>query len=168
MNGAWEELWGLRYEQIDGYNVLEVHGPVVPNTIASVLLHIRDVTGLMPHIYFRWTEGNPITNLLRFLFVAVLVVVVAVGAGACSGGDDGGVSTGPSPTSRGSTSEAPPAASSYVGLSKRAAIARAEAAEVPWRILREDDEVFLVTQDYLPDRVNFEIDDGTVTKTTTG
>ena len=50
-----------------GYQVLEVHGPVVPNTIASVLLHIRDVTGLMPHIYFRWTEGNPFTNLLRFL-----------------------------------------------------------------------------------------------------
>jgi hypothetical protein len=52
-----------------GYQVLEVHGPVVPNTIASVLLHIRDVTGLMPHIYFRWTEGNPVVNLLRFLFL---------------------------------------------------------------------------------------------------
>ena len=45
-----------------GYHVLEVHGPVVPNTIASVLLHIRDVTGLMPHIYFRWTEGNPVAT----------------------------------------------------------------------------------------------------------
>jgi hypothetical protein len=52
-----------------GYRILEVHGPVVPNTIASVLIHIRDVTGLMPHIYFRWTEGNPVTNLLRFLFL---------------------------------------------------------------------------------------------------
>jgi hypothetical protein len=52
-----------------GYQILEVHGPVVPNTIASVLLHIRDVTGLMPHIYFRWTEGNPVVNLLRFLFL---------------------------------------------------------------------------------------------------
>jgi hypothetical protein len=51
-----------------GYRVLEVHGPVIPNTIASVLLHIRDVTGLMPHIYFRWTEGNPVRNLLRFMF----------------------------------------------------------------------------------------------------
>ena len=52
-----------------GYRILEVHGPVVPNTIASVLFHIRDVTGLMPHIYFRWTEGNPVANLLRFLFL---------------------------------------------------------------------------------------------------
>lgn len=52
-----------------GYRILEVHGPVVPNTIASVLFHIRDATGLMPHIYFRWTEGNPVANLLRFLFL---------------------------------------------------------------------------------------------------
>lgn len=52
-----------------GYRVLEVHAPAVPNTIASVLLHIRDVTGLMPHIYFRWTEGNPVLNLVRFLFL---------------------------------------------------------------------------------------------------
>ncbi len=52
-----------------GFRILEVHGPVVPNTIASVLLHIRDITGLMPHIYFRWTEGNPVTNLLKFLFL---------------------------------------------------------------------------------------------------
>ncbi len=50
-----------------GYHILEVHGPVVPNTIASVLLHIRDTTGLMAHIYFRWTEGAPVANLLRFL-----------------------------------------------------------------------------------------------------
>ncbi|WP_415855740.1 amino acid transporter [Sinomonas sp. G460-2] len=51
-----------------GYRVLEVHGPVVPNTIASVLLHIRDTTGTMPHVYFRWTEGNPVLNLMRFVF----------------------------------------------------------------------------------------------------
>ncbi|HRO30111.1 MULTISPECIES: amino acid transporter [Micrococcaceae] len=50
-----------------GYQVLEVHGPAVPNAIAAVLLHIRDVTGLMPHVYFRWTQGDPLVNLLRFL-----------------------------------------------------------------------------------------------------
>jgi len=51
-----------------GYRVLEVHSGNVPNTLAAVLLHLRDVTGLMPHIYFRWTEGNPISNLLKYLF----------------------------------------------------------------------------------------------------
>ncbi|MBW4094265.1 MAG: amino acid transporter [Acidobacteria bacterium] len=52
-----------------GYRILTVHSSNVPNTIAAVLLHIRDVTGLMPHVYFRWNEGNPITNMLKFLFV---------------------------------------------------------------------------------------------------
>ena len=52
-----------------GYKILEVHSSNVPNTIAAVLLHIRDATGLIPHIYFRWTEGNPITNLLKYLFI---------------------------------------------------------------------------------------------------
>ncbi|MEZ2389367.1 amino acid transporter [bacterium RCC_150] len=51
-----------------GFKILEIHSNNVPNTLAAVLLHIRDVTGLMPHIYFRWTEGNPISNLSRFLF----------------------------------------------------------------------------------------------------
>jgi hypothetical protein len=50
-----------------GYQVLQLHGPAVPNAIAAVLLHIRDVTGLMPHVYFRWTQGDPLVNLLRFL-----------------------------------------------------------------------------------------------------
>lgn len=51
-----------------GFKILEVHSNNVPNTLAAVLLHIRDVTGLMPHVYFRWTEGNPISNLSKFLF----------------------------------------------------------------------------------------------------
>ncbi|MCZ9884889.1 APC family permease [Arthrobacter sp. B2a2-09] len=54
-----------------GFKILEIHSNNVPNTLAAVLLHIRDVTGLMPHIYFRWTEGNPIANLSKFLFFGV-------------------------------------------------------------------------------------------------
>lgn len=52
-----------------GFKILQVHATNVPNTVAAVLLHIRDVTGLIPHIYFRWNEGNPISNLLKFLFI---------------------------------------------------------------------------------------------------
>jgi hypothetical protein len=44
---------------------------VVPNTIAELLLAIRDRTGVMPHVYFTWTEGNPLLNLARFLLVGV-------------------------------------------------------------------------------------------------
>ncbi len=50
-----------------GYRILEVHSSNVPNTIAAVMLHIRDITGLMPHVYFRWTEGDPVANLVKFL-----------------------------------------------------------------------------------------------------
>ncbi len=57
----------VRGEVIDSYPVLSVEGPSVPNTIAAVLLHIQDVTRLQPHIYFGWTEGNPLKYLARFI-----------------------------------------------------------------------------------------------------
>jgi hypothetical protein len=59
-------------------------------------------------------------------------------------------------------------AQSYVGLTEKEAIAKAEASDTPWRILREDKEVFMVTQDFVEDRINFEIDNGKVTKATYG
>ena len=40
----------------------------MPNALAALLLHVRDDTGAKPHIYFEWTEGNPVTQFLRFLF----------------------------------------------------------------------------------------------------
>lgn len=55
----------------DEYRVLTVTGASVPNTLASLLLDIRDRTGVRPHIYFEWTEGNPAVHLLRFLLFGV-------------------------------------------------------------------------------------------------
>jgi hypothetical protein len=55
----------------DHYRVLTVTGSSVPNTLAALLLDVRDRTGVRPHIYFEWTEGNPLPNLLRFLFFGV-------------------------------------------------------------------------------------------------
>ena len=52
-----------------GHRILRITSAAVPNSIAALLLHIRDVTGALPHVYFEWTEGNPLINLLRFLFV---------------------------------------------------------------------------------------------------
>lgn len=51
-----------------GFRVLEVKSANVPNTIAAVLLQIRNLTGVVPHVYFGWTEGNPVFNMMRFLF----------------------------------------------------------------------------------------------------
>jgi hypothetical protein len=50
-----------------GYRVLQVKSGNVPGTAAAVLLAIRDATSVVPDIYFEWTEGNPINNMLRFL-----------------------------------------------------------------------------------------------------
>ena len=43
------------------YRVLTIESSSVPNALAALLLHIRDVSGVTPHIYFEWTEGNPVT-----------------------------------------------------------------------------------------------------------
>ncbi len=53
----------------NGRRVLEMTSPVVSNSIAALLLHVRNEYGVKPNVYFEWTEGNPVTNLLRFLFL---------------------------------------------------------------------------------------------------
>ena len=53
--------------QVDGYRILRTKSAAVPNAIAAILLNLRDQTGRLPHIYFGWSEGNPIQYLLRFI-----------------------------------------------------------------------------------------------------
>ena len=50
-----------------GMSVLTVRASSVPNAIAAVLLHLHRELGCAPHVYFRWTEGRPFANLMRFL-----------------------------------------------------------------------------------------------------
>jgi hypothetical protein len=49
------------------YRILRICSASVPNAIAAFLLHVRDVTGKRPHVYFSWSEGNPFMFLMRFL-----------------------------------------------------------------------------------------------------
>ncbi|MFE6038998.1 amino acid transporter [Streptomyces sp. NPDC056452] len=53
----------------DRYRVLTVESSSIPNALAALLLHSRDLTGIRPHIYFEWTEGNPFANFLRFFLL---------------------------------------------------------------------------------------------------
>jgi hypothetical protein len=53
---------------VDGsHRVLRLEASSVPNALAALLLDIRDRAGVIPHVYFEWTEGNPLAQLLRFL-----------------------------------------------------------------------------------------------------
>jgi hypothetical protein len=54
---------------VNGYKVLRTESPAVPNAIAAFLLHLRDETGQIPHVYFGWSEGNPLIYLLKFLLL---------------------------------------------------------------------------------------------------
>ncbi|HEV8568167.1 MAG TPA: amino acid transporter, partial [Actinoplanes sp.] len=49
------------------YRVFAMESTSVPSALAALLLYIRDVTRRRPHIYFEWTEGNPIANFMRYL-----------------------------------------------------------------------------------------------------
>ncbi|MFI2040031.1 amino acid transporter [Streptomyces bottropensis] len=57
----------VRGEVMHGrYRVLTLESSSIPNALAALLLHVRDSTGALPHIYFEWTEGGPFANFLRF------------------------------------------------------------------------------------------------------
>ena len=50
------------------YRVLSIESASVANSLAALLLEVRDLAGgRIPHIYFEWTEGNPAAHFLRFL-----------------------------------------------------------------------------------------------------
>ncbi len=57
----------IRGVDIEGYKILRTHAPAVPNAIAALLMHLRDKTGKIPHVYFGWSEGNPASYLVRYI-----------------------------------------------------------------------------------------------------
>jgi hypothetical protein len=54
-------------DRVDGYRVLRTESPAVPNAIAAFLLHLRNKTGKLPHVYFGWSEGNPLAYLFKYI-----------------------------------------------------------------------------------------------------
>ena len=57
----------IRGVDVEGYKILRTESPAVPNAIAALLLHLRDATGKTPHVYFGWSEGNPLIYLARYI-----------------------------------------------------------------------------------------------------
>jgi hypothetical protein len=54
-------------ERVNGYKVLRSQYPAVPNAIAALLLFLRNETGKLPHVYFGWSEGNPLSYLMKYI-----------------------------------------------------------------------------------------------------
>jgi len=57
----------IQGHQVGDHRILRSRGAAVPNTIAAILLEIRERTHKLPHAYFGWAEGNPIQYLMRFI-----------------------------------------------------------------------------------------------------
>jgi len=61
-----------------------------------------------------------------------------------------------------------PTPQSFVGLPLKEAETRAEQADLPHRVISQDGQEFPVTRDYRPERLNFTVENGIVTKVTNG
>ena len=49
--------------------ILYARSAVVANSFAALLIHLKAITGCNPHVYFHWTDVNPVTNVMRFIFL---------------------------------------------------------------------------------------------------
>jgi hypothetical protein len=56
-------------ECVGRHVILKAGSPVIANAIAAMLIHLEKTTGQVPHVYCQWTEGNPIGNMFKFLFL---------------------------------------------------------------------------------------------------
>jgi hypothetical protein len=49
--------------------ILHAKSAVVANSIAALLIELKRTTGCIPHVYFHWTDVDPVVNVMRFIFL---------------------------------------------------------------------------------------------------
>jgi hypothetical protein len=58
----------VRGVEVGPHRVLRAEATAVPNGVAALLFHLRDITQKRPSVYFNWGEGNPLLHIIRYLF----------------------------------------------------------------------------------------------------
>ncbi|NNH75962.1 hypothetical protein HLB23_39955 [Nocardia uniformis] len=58
-----------RIHRVLGGGVVGVHAVALPNSVAAILLPGQARANKCPHVYVEWADGDPVANLLRFLFL---------------------------------------------------------------------------------------------------
>lgn len=56
-----------RYE--GSHKILYAKSAVVANAFAAMLIYLEKQTGKPPQVYFHWSDGNPLANAMRYLFL---------------------------------------------------------------------------------------------------
>jgi hypothetical protein len=64
-----EQTICLEGRMVGHHRILCACSPVVANSIAALLIFLEKRTGHTPHVYFSWKEGNPVANLVRYIFL---------------------------------------------------------------------------------------------------
>ena len=66
---AFEDDIDVRGVKIGQHRILRCTAPAIPNAIAAILLKVQASSGQTSHAYFGWTEGNPISYVLKYIFL---------------------------------------------------------------------------------------------------
>jgi hypothetical protein len=63
------EVLRVEGREVGSHRVLRASSPAAPNAIAAILIALKNATGVRPHAYFDWAEGNPLRHMFRYLLL---------------------------------------------------------------------------------------------------
>ena len=49
--------------------IFHARSAAIANSIAALLIYLKQATGCIPHVYFHWTDVNPVVNVARYIFL---------------------------------------------------------------------------------------------------
>ena len=64
-----QEVLHVTGVEVGGHRILRADSPAAPNAIAAILVAMRDATGVRPHAFFEWAEGNPLVHMVRYILL---------------------------------------------------------------------------------------------------